>query len=171
MHNYPDYQDWLDNYVRPTIQNCYFALKENGVYGVDILNYTYCGKTYTLIEDWIKIAQEEGFVYKDKVSIASRFRKNDSKGDHCYLFMKNENYELPDYTPNNSLNEATKSIANKERAKNRRLNRTIGEYDVFGNLLDLYNEETSPVNKEIYKTGKLYNNKYYKIYYGEDIIL
>ena len=170
VNNYPDYNDWLENYVRPTIRHSYKGLKETGVYGVDILNYTYCGKTYTLIEDWIRITQEEGFVYKDKVPIASKFRKKDGEGEHLYLFMKKEEYELPDYTPNKSQLDAEEALKNKERAKYRKTHRTIGEYDVFGNLLELYDEETSPVAKEVYKNTELYNNKYYRIYYGEDIV-
>ena len=169
-NNYPEYKDWLENYVRPTIHNSYNALKEQGVYGVDILNYSYCGKTYPLIEDWIKIAQEEGFVYKEKVPIASKFRKKDGEGEHIYLFMKKEEYELPDYTPNKTQLDAEEAKRKRERAKYRKEHRVIGEYDIFGNLLELYEEDQSPVDKEIYKTNKLHNNKYYKIYYGEDIV-
>jgi hypothetical protein len=109
-------------------------------------------------------------VYKDKVAIASRFRKKEDEGEHIYLFMKKDMYELPDYTPNNIILEAEESNRKKERAKYRKQHRTIGEYDIFGNLLELYNEENSPVDKEIYKSTKLYNNKYYRIYYGEDIV-
>lgn len=170
IHNYPEYQDWLENYVRPTVRNSFIALKEKGVYGVDILNYTYCGKTYPLIEDWIRIAKEEGFVYKDKVTVASRFRKKENEGEYIYLFMKKEEYELPDYTPGKIQLDAQETRRRNERAKYRREHRIIGEYDIFGNLLELYSEDKCPVDKEIYKSNQLYNNRYYKIYYGEDII-
>ena len=170
IHSYPEYQDWLENYVRPTVRNSFIALKEKGVYGVDILNYTYCGKTYTLIEDWIRIAKEEGFIYKDKITVASRFRKKENEGEYIYLFMKKEEYELPDYTPGKIQLDAQETKRRNERAKYRRKHRTIGEYDIFGNLLELYSEDKCPIDKEIYKSNQLYNNKYYKIYYGEDII-
>lgn len=169
-NNYPEYKDWLENYVRPTIKNSYVALKEHGVYGVDILNYSYCGKTYPLIEDWIKIAKEEGFIYKGDISVASKFRKKDGEGEHLYMFMKREEYELPDYTPSKTQADAEEAMRKKERAKYRKNHRTIGEYDIFGNLIELYSEETSPVSKEIYKSSRLYNNKYYKVYYGEDVV-
>lgn len=169
-NKFSDYNKWLENYVRPTIRNSYIALKEQGVYGVDILNYSYCGKDYPLIEDWIRIAQEEGFIYKDSVAVNSKYRKRTNEGENIYLFMKQEEYPLPDYTPTLSQIKTKESAQKKARAKYRKEHRVIGEYDIFGNLLQCYSEQDSPVDKEIYKTNKLYNNKYYCIYYGEDII-
>ncbi len=170
INNYPEYNEWLEEYVRPTVQNCFSALKEKGVYGVDILNYTYWGKTYPLIEDWIRIAKEEGFIYKEKVPVASKFRKKENEGEYIYLFMKKEEYNLPDYTPGKIQLDAEEARKKQQRAKYRKEHRTIGEYDIFGNLLELYSEDNCPVDKEIYKSNKLYNAKYYKVYYGEDII-
>ncbi len=169
IHNYPDYQEWLEYYVRPTIQNCYFSLKEKGVYGVDILNYTYGGKTYNLIEDWIRIAEEEGFIYKDKIVVASRFRKKDI-GEYIYLFMKKDEYELPDYTPNKIQLDAEEAERKKERAKYRRSHRLVGEYDIFGKLIQLYDYYNCPIDIELVKSKKICYNKYYRIYYGEDIV-
>ena len=170
INNYPEYNEWLEEYVRPTIQNCFLALKEKGVYGVDILNYTYWGKTYPLIEDWIRIAKEEGFIYKEKLPVASKFRKKENEGEYIYLFMKKEEYNLPDYTPGKIQLDAEEARKKQQRAKYRKEHRTIGEYDIFGNLLELYQEDNCPVDKDIYKSNKLYNEKYYKVYYGEDII-
>ena len=170
IHSYPEYQKWLESYVRPTVRNSFIALKEKGVYGVDILNYTYCGKTYHLIEDWIKIAEEEGFVYKDKVPIASKFRKKEDEGEHIYLFMKKEEYDLPDYTPNKIQLDAEEHRKKSERAKFRKEHRTVGEYDVFGNLIALYDYYSCPIEKEVVKSKKIYYNKYYRIYYGEDVV-
>ena len=147
------------------------ALKENGVYGVDILDYTYHGKTYPLIKDWIRIAEEEGFYFKDKIAIASRFRKREGEGEYAYLFMKTSEAVLPDYTPGKIQLDAIEARKRLERAKYRKEHRVIGEYDIFGNLIELYSEENSPVDKKIYKSkNNFYNNKYYKIYYGEDVV-
>ena len=170
INNYPQYQEWLENYVRPTIKNSFLALKETGVYGVDILNYTYNGKTYNLIEDWCRIAQEEGFVYKDKITVASRFRKKENEGENIYLFMKKEEYSLPDYTPGKIEKDAEEARRANERAKYRREHRTICEYDICGNLINLYDENNCPISKDIYKKNDLYDNKYYRVYYGEDVI-
>ena len=84
--------------------------------------------------------------------------------------MKKEEYTLPDHTPGKIQQDAEEARKKNERAKYRRQHRTIGEYDICGNLLELYTEDESPVDKDIYKTGTLYNGKYYKVYYGEDVI-
>ena len=84
--------------------------------------------------------------------------------------MKKEEYELPDYTPGRIQLDIEEARRRKERAKYRKKHRTIAEYDIFGNLLELYSEDNCPVDKEIYKSNQLYNNRYYKIYYGEDVI-
>jgi hypothetical protein len=82
--------------------------------------------------------------------------------------MKNKEYNLPDYSPNKETAfEARKRI---ERAKYRRNHRLIGEYDIFGELIQLYDYKNCPINIEAIKTNSLIENKYYKIYYGEDII-
>ena len=91
INRYPDYQDWLENYVRPTVRNCYAALKDSGLYGVDITDINWKNKKYALVADWCRIAEEEGFVFEDKYSIVSRSRKDDCEGsntEHVYIFRK-----------------------------------------------------------------------------------
>jgi len=49
---------------------------------------------------------------------------------------------------------------------------TIAEYDIFGQLEKTYNSyDEINIEKEILKSKKLYNNKYYRIYWGDDTIL
>lgn len=38
-NKYKKYDDWLEQYVRPTIKNCFDMLKDNGLFGVDIMNF------------------------------------------------------------------------------------------------------------------------------------
>ena len=93
INRYPAYQDWLENYVRPTIRNCYAALKDTGLYGVDITDVTWKNKKYSLVADWCRIAAEEGFIFEDKYSIVSRSRKDDCEGsntEQIYIFRKGE---------------------------------------------------------------------------------
>ena len=168
ISSYPDYDDWLNNYVRKTVKNCYIGLKEQGVYAVDILNYTHHGKKYPLIEDWKKICEEEGFIFKEKIPVASRFRKSDGEGEYFYLFMKKEEYKLPNYTPNSE--ESKNKQLKLERAKYRRNFRLVGEYDVFGHLIQIYDYFNCPISIEEIKKNKKINNNYYIIYYGEDVV-
>ena len=88
---HPKYEDWLENYVRPTIQNCRDALKTGSYYGVDITDINWKNKKYSLVVDWCRIAEEEGLVYVNKYSIVSRARKDDaedSNTEHIYIFQK-----------------------------------------------------------------------------------
>lgn len=169
---YPKYEDWLEKYVRPTIQNCYKCLKEDGVFIFDLVNYTLYGHKIPLVEDWIKISKEEGFVFKQSFDIGSRFRKKEQEGEKIYVFKKNDN-PIIDYTPSNIYNIAEQHRFELERAKRRRFNFTIVEYDIFGNFINSFNSfEEANIDKQVVKNQKiLYNNKYYRIYRDDEKIL
>ena len=91
INRHPKYEEWLEGYVRPTIRNCYNALKNGALYGVDISDICWKNKKYPLVADWCRIAEEEGFVFVDKYSIVSRARKDDAESsntEHVYIFKK-----------------------------------------------------------------------------------
>lgn len=169
--NYPVYGDWLEGYVRPTIKNCYNALKDDGVFIFDILNYTLGRKKIPLVDDWKRIAEEEGFIFKKEYPILSRFRKkNDENKEKLYVFKKNDS-ELVDYTPSNILILTQRRIEKQNRAKDRRKNYTIVEYDAFGNMLQTFNSyDDMNVDKSILNNKKPYNDKYYRIFRGDDLV-
>lgn len=172
ISKFNNYNDWLEYYVRPTIRNCYKALKDTGVFSFDILNYYLYSRKIPLIEDWIKITQEEGFFFKEKIPIESRYRKKENEGEYLYLFMKNEQDILPNYTSQDLLKVSIDAKKERERRANRRANITICEYNIYGNLEKSYSSyEELNIDKKILKSKKIYNNKYYRIYYGDDIIL
>lgn len=54
-----DYDDWLEYYLKPTIDNCKKYLVDGGYFAINIKNY----KNYDLIGDSRRIAEELGFVY------------------------------------------------------------------------------------------------------------
>lgn len=91
INRHPKYEDWLEYYVRPTIRNCRDALKTGALYGVDISDICWKNKKYPLVEDWCRIAKEEGLTFVDKYSIVSRARKDDAEAsntEHVYIFRK-----------------------------------------------------------------------------------
>ncbi len=91
INRWPSYQDWLEHYVRPTIRNIYKALKDDGLFGVDIYDCYWKNVKYHLVEDWTRIAIEEGFEFVQGYPIITRARKIDSEDtntEKVYIFKK-----------------------------------------------------------------------------------
>lgn len=104
INKFPKYEDWLEYYVRPTIKSIYQGLKPDGIFGVNIVNFWIGAKKYMVTEDWIKIAQEEGFVLQNIYPIVSKARKKLKEDqDSIYIFTK-EGCKLADYTDENTIN-------------------------------------------------------------------
>ena len=60
--NQTTYEDWISNYVKPTIQNIYKYLKKDGIFAVNIKNNAQIIK-YDIEGDWNRIVKENGFEY------------------------------------------------------------------------------------------------------------
>lgn len=173
-NNYPIYQDWLEYYVRPTIKNCYLALKDDGVYGVDIIDYYYSGKRVELVKDWIRIAKEQGFIFKGQYQIKSNIRKqNQDEGEKIYIFTKSENIAIKDYTSKQTEKLYNEYLTNFEKQKLRKQSVTICEYDVFGELINTYQnyEDTKRDIKQLKSKKMTKDFKYFKIYRGDQQIV
>ena len=172
INKFSNYNEWLNYYVKPTIKNCYNALKDNGVFAFDILDYHLYSKKIPLIEDWTRIAEEVGFFFKEKIPVSSRYRKKDNEGEYLYLFMKSKESVLPNYTSQDLLKDSIEAKEERERRAFRRANVTICQYDIFGELENTYNSyDEINIDKEILKSKEMFNNKYYRIYHGDDMIL
>lgn len=88
---FPVYKDWLEGYVRPTIRNCKRMLKDDGLYAVDIANFSYNNTYYSIVEDWCRVVEEEGFELVKSCPINSRARKkvkSPSDTEQVYVFKK-----------------------------------------------------------------------------------
>jgi len=93
INRYPKYEDWLEKYVRPTVRNCYTAVKKDGKYAVDIVDFTWRNIKYHLVKDWLRIAAEEGFKLIRRCPIVSRARKDtseDTNVETVYVFEKSK---------------------------------------------------------------------------------
>ncbi len=51
------YQDWLDQFIRPMVKNCYRYIVNDGYFAINIKNT----KAYPMLDDCKKIIEEEGF--------------------------------------------------------------------------------------------------------------
>lgn len=162
INKFPIYEDWLENYVRPTIRNIYNSLKENGIFIFDIVDYYYNGKKIELTSDWKKIAIEEGFYFKDTFDIRSNYRKKDENdNEKIFIFMKKQDLELPNYSTEFINIQNLERIKNLERQNKKR---KICQYDIFGNLQTIYDEEDFNIPlKQILKKNTPINNCFYRI--------
>lgn len=62
-------------------------------------------------------------------------------------------------------------IEKQNRTEYRRKNYTIVEYDAFGNMLQTFNSyDDMNVDKSILNNKKPYNDKYYRIFRGDDLV-
>ena len=57
-----NFNDWIDDYWRNTVKNCYKYLKKDGYFGLVIKDYY---EKFPLKEEMNKILEEEGFILKD----------------------------------------------------------------------------------------------------------
>lgn len=57
---YPEYQGWINGYMKPTLENIYKYTKKGGYHIVNLKNMT-SGKKYPLLTDWVKNAYNVGF--------------------------------------------------------------------------------------------------------------
>ena len=77
---------WLDGFLRETIKNCHFCLKQNGIL---ILNVANVKTLPTLETDTIRIASEEGFTLVDtKYLMLSSISGNGNKKEPIFIFTK-----------------------------------------------------------------------------------
>lgn len=170
VEKFPNYEDWLEGYVRPTIKNCYSALKDNGIFGFDIVDYYHAGKKIPLIADWTRIAEEEGFYFRKSYPILSSFRNiSDKESEQIYIFTKTPSLELIDFSSASKANRLAELEAAHQKTQ-RRKKITYAEYDIFGNLLETYNKEEFN-NIDFVNNKKPIDTKYYRVYRGDESIL
>lgn len=162
---FPDYDQWLENYVRPTIKNCYISLKDSGFFGVNIGNIWTKGKHYSLVNDWLHIAEEEGFFLKGIFPIYSHNRKEEDESlkDAIYIFTKSNEIDLPDY---NNI-EIIKKIEKSPKPKHQ-----IAQYSITGKLEKTYDSigliqeyDISEIKKVLDKK-QTFNLKFFRSFSG-----
>lgn len=175
IKKYPKYDDWLENYVRPTIKNCKSALKPNGLYGVNIVNFWLGGKKYLIAEDWLRIAQEEGLVLQGVFPIVSKARKKKEDQDQIYIFSKHKNITIPNYTEADTITYWEQKIKHYIEKKENQ-NPYIVSYDIFGNHKQVFDtiEEIEGFTKEeikqSIKSKKPCKNIYFKTFKKDEDI-
>jgi len=174
VNKYPEYQEWLDCFVRPTIKNCVKALKKDGVYCVDVENFEMNNVKYFLTSDWVQIAEEEGLVLQKTYDIKTKGRKREEWKNQLFVFTKKDS-SLKDYTdPVVQAYWQQKVNENKKKVQQRQ--RVIAKYNVYGDLIETYQYlskikdfSTNEIRKAS-SSHKRLGNYYFRIYNLEDTV-
>lgn len=172
INKYKDYNDWLELFVRPVIKNCKKAIKDSGIYAVDIMNFWIKNKKYNFIDDWITIAKEEGLYLKGIVPVISKARKKENADqEQIFLFTK-QDINLPNFLDKKFVEEYKNKIEIAQKKKEHK-NIIIATYNIYGKLISIYNtflEAATAENievdflKELLSNKKMFNEKYYRLY-------
>ena len=77
---FPEYGQWLNGFVGPTVENTKRYLKDDGLLAINTKNLT-SGKKYPLLDDWYSIMRMSGLEHVETFSIKQN-SKRDYKGLH-----------------------------------------------------------------------------------------
>lgn len=95
-NKFPVLEDWLEGYVRKTIQNIGYMLRPGSVYAVNIADFTIKGKKeVAYVDEWIRLSKEEGMPLYDIVYLGVTARagtklqaQGEMKKENILIFKK-----------------------------------------------------------------------------------
>lgn len=90
---------WIEGFMRPTIQNTRDILKPGAHYALNIADFNADGKRVSYVDHCIRIAEQEGFKYQYKIQMPVTNRigsghdgnggsRDDNKSEGVYVFQK-----------------------------------------------------------------------------------
>ena len=91
---YPTLEEWFDGYVKPTIENIHYMLKDDCYYAVNIADFNVSSKERVeFVDKWIELSVAQGFDHVDTITqkLQSRVGVGHEKGDKkegIYVFKK-----------------------------------------------------------------------------------
>lgn len=92
---FPNIYDWIDGFVKPTIENTYFMLKHGTYYAINIADFKYNSRLVNYVDTWCDLSQKAGFRFIKDLHLripkrAGANKKNASEGkkERIMLFYK-----------------------------------------------------------------------------------
>ena len=92
---FPNIYDWIDGFVKPSIENAYYMLKHNRYYAINIADFKYDGRLINYVDLWEDLSVKAGFIYVKDLYLqipkrAGTNKKNASEGkkERIMLFYK-----------------------------------------------------------------------------------
>jgi len=73
-NKFPEIDEWMEGYVRATIQNIRRMLKKRGKYAVNIADFNLRGQEVNYVDAWARISAEEGMPLLDTMYLGVRAR-------------------------------------------------------------------------------------------------
>ena len=83
---YPEYDEWLNNFVVETVKNIYMYTKDDGLHLVNLEDT----RRIKLIQDWIEIASKIGFSLENIEEINVRKRETNKNNGKLLVFKKKD---------------------------------------------------------------------------------
>lgn len=74
---YPELEDWLQGYVKPTIEGIHRFLKPDALYAVNIADFNMGKNRIEFVDKWIELSKECGFTYIKSIAMKKEGRSGD----------------------------------------------------------------------------------------------
>ena len=88
-NRYEKYEEWRNGFLKPFVEKSFKCLKNGGVFAVNIDDVIINHKKYDLCDDLKKLAEDAGFVFKERLFMKSRNRYvNTLSGEPIFVFTK-----------------------------------------------------------------------------------
>lgn len=93
-NRYPNIYDWLDKYVKVTIENIYYMLKHDRYYAVNIADFEYGNRIMNYVDMWKDYSIKAGFKYYETLYLkisshgGNGNRKFSGKTERIMVFHK-----------------------------------------------------------------------------------
>lgn len=92
---FPNIYEWVDGFVKATIDNEYYMLKHNRYYAINIADFKYDGKIMNYVDLWKDLSIKAGFKYVKDLNLqipkragTNQKKASESKKERIMLFYK-----------------------------------------------------------------------------------
>lgn len=91
MHRYKSIDAWFDSYVEPTLNMLNNSLRDEGIYAVNIADYTVEKKRFEIVNRWIELSKKCNFMHVDTLHMKLQARPGGDKvgkQENIFIFKK-----------------------------------------------------------------------------------
>lgn len=78
---FPTLEEWIDGFVKPTIQNAYYMLKKGRYYAINIADFNIGTRRVEFVDTWLGICKEVGFEFVERIEMKLETRRGSGTKD------------------------------------------------------------------------------------------